>query len=63
VALTHDGRGSEAGARVDEAADIADPQHGRGGRDPPPGGRRCSARRDKDQERGGWRKIRGRGRW
>jgi hypothetical protein len=37
-ALTHKGLGSEAGARADEAAEIADPRHGRGRRDPPPSG-------------------------
>ena len=36
TALTHQGLGSEAGARADEAAEVADPRHGRGGRDPPP---------------------------
>jgi hypothetical protein len=38
-ALTHEGLGSEAGARADEAAEVADPRHGRGRRDPPASGR------------------------
>jgi hypothetical protein len=38
-ALTHEGLGSEAGARTNEAAEVADPRHGRGRRDPPTSGR------------------------